>query len=153
MKLCPKCNRSYRDETLRFCLEDGTALTVTGRSPSDEATRRSGPGGRDSDPPPTEIMHEPASPTLKISGPTQASYDTRAEPRAGNPLLTAGVIAIALLLLALVGIAGYFVLRQSNGNEATQPNRGSSPTVREGSSPIKAQKNDPVSSDTRNADE
>jgi hypothetical protein len=150
MKRCPKCNRTYRDETLRFCLEDGAALTAVGRSPSDEATRRSGPGARDSDPAPTEIMPGPGSPTLKISGPTQSSYDTRAEPRAANPLLTAGVIAIALLLLALVGIAGYFVLRQP----------GISPTVREGSgSPTPnreqglTQKNDPVPSDTRSADE
>jgi hypothetical protein len=150
MKLCPKCNRTYRDDTLRFCLEDGTALTAVGRSPSDEATHRSGPGARDSDPPPTEIMHERGSPTLKVAGPTQSSYDARAEPRAGNPLLTAGVIAIALLLLALVGIAAFFVLRQP----------GSSPAVREGSaSPTpnrekaSTQKKDPVSSDTRSADE
>ncbi|PYS87094.1 MAG: hypothetical protein DMF70_01225, partial [Acidobacteria bacterium] len=81
---------------------------------------------------------------------TQSSYDARVEPRAGNPLLTAGVIAIALLLLALVGIAGYFVLRQP----------GISPTVREGSaSPTpnrekgSTQKNDPVPVETRNADE
>jgi len=65
-------------------------------------------------------------------------------------LLTAGVIAIALLLLALVGIAAYFVLRQP----------GISPTVREGSgSPTpnrekgSTQKNDPVPINARNADE
>jgi len=150
MKRCPKCNLTYRDDTLKFCLEDGTALTAVGRSPSDEATRRSGPGARDSDPPPTEIMPGPGSPTLKISGPTQSSYDARVEPRAANPLLTAGVIAIALLLLALVGIAGYFVLRQP----------GISPTVREGSgSPtpnrekVSTQKNDPVPINARNSDE
>src|SRR5712691_1859396 len=150
MKRCPKCNRTYRDDTLRFCLEDGTALATVGRSPSDEATRRSGPSARDSDPPPTEIMPDRGSPTLKVSGPTQSSYDARAEPRATNPVLTAGVIAIALLLLALVGIAGYFVLRQT----------GSSPTVREGSGSStpnrekgSIQKNDPVPSDTRSADE
>ncbi len=150
MKRCPKCNHTYRDDTLRFCLEDGTALATVGRSPSDEATRRSGPGARDSDPPPTEIMHERGSPTLKVSGPTQSSYDGRAEPRAASPLLTAGVIAIALLLLALVGIAGYFVLRQP----------GSSPTVREGlGSPTpnrekaSTRKDDPVPVDTRSADE
>jgi hypothetical protein len=152
MKLCPKCNRTYRDETLRFCLEDGAALTV-GRSPGDEATRRSGSGARDSDPPPTEIMPGPGSPTLKISGPTQSSYDTRAEPRAANPLLTAGVIAIALLLLALVGIAGYFVLRQPGGLQSAETNRGGSPTPREGSSPSKGQKNDPVPVNTRSGDE
>ena len=150
MKLCPKCNRTYRDDTLRFCLEDGSALTTVGRSPSDEATRRSGPGARDSDPPPTEIIHERGSPTLRVAGPTQSSYDTRAEPRAGNPVLTAGVIAIALLLLALVGIAAFFVLRQP----------GSNPTVREGpASPTpnrdKAsnRKEDPAPNDTRSADE
>jgi F5/8 type C domain len=150
MKLCPKCNRTYRDDTLRFCLEDGTALTIVGRSPSDEATRHSGSGARDSDPPPTEIIPERASPTLKVAGPTQSSYDTRGEPRTGNPLLTAGVIAIALLLLALVGIAGYFVLRQPS----------TSPTVKEGSaSPTPnrekatTRKDDPAPSDTRSADE
>jgi F5/8 type C domain len=150
MKLCPKCNRTYSDDTLRFCLEDGTALAVVGRSPSDEATRRSGPSARDSDPPPTEIMHERGSPTLKVAGPTQASSDARAEPRATNPLLTAGVIAIALLLLALVGIAGYFVLRQP----------GISPTLREGlGSPTPnrekaaTRKEDPAPVDSRNADE
>jgi hypothetical protein len=150
MKLCPKCNRTYRDDTLRFCLEDGTALVTVGQSPSDEATRRSGPGTRDSDPPPTEIMHERGSPTLKVAGPTQSSYDARVEPRAGNPLLTAGVIAIALLLLALVGMAAYFVLRQPRssltvreGSVSPTPNRDKRPT----------QKNDPVSADTRSPDE
>src|ERR1700674_726859 len=153
MKHCPKCNRTYRDDTLRFCLEDGAALATVGRSPRDEPTRPSRPGTRDSDPPPTEIMHERGSPTLKVAGPTQSSYDARAEPRAANPVLTAGVIAIALLLLALVGIAGYFVLRQTNGNDSAQTNTVPSPTVKAGSSPARGQKNDPVPVDTRNADE
>jgi hypothetical protein len=43
------------------------------------------------------------------------------------------VIAIALLLLVLVGIVAFFVIRQSGGNQtATTNDRGSSPTVREG---------------------
>jgi hypothetical protein len=67
--------------------------------------------------------------------------------------LTAGVIAIAVLLLALVGIAGYFVLRQTNGSESAQTNPSPSPTARGGPSPAKVQKNDPVSSDPRSADE
>src|SRR6185503_5062425 len=42
-----------------------------------------------------------------------------------NPLLTGGVIAIALLLLVLVGIVAYFVLKQSNTNQSatTDTNR------------------------------
>ncbi|HSP62161.1 MAG TPA: discoidin domain-containing protein [Pyrinomonadaceae bacterium] len=153
MKRCPQCNRTYRDDTLRFCLEDGTALAAVGRSPGDEATRRTGPGARDSDPPPTAVMRPPGSPTLKVSGPTQSTYDPIAERRPTNPLLTAGVISIALLLLVLVGIAAYFVLRQPGGAESAQVNRGSSPNPKEGASPNKGQKNDPASSDTRRADE
>lgn len=147
MKHCPKCNRSYRDDTLRFCLDDGTSLAVAGRSPSDEPTL---PTARDSNPPPTEIMPGRGPNTLKVAGPTHSSYDNRAEPRAGNPILTAGVIAIAVLLLALVGIAGYFVLRQTSG-EVAQTN--SSPSPKGNPSPIKAQKSDPAVADTSKADE
>jgi len=133
MRLCPKCHRQYEDDSLRFCLEDGTALAVVSRR---------------AEPPVTEILPARAQPTLKSSAePTIPSYpnfgDLRpapAEKRQSNPILTAGVVAIAVLLLALVGIAGFFVLRQAGGADSAQSNqsgptdvnRGSSPTVREG---------------------
>lgn len=112
MKRCPKCNRKYEDNTLKFCLEDGSTLAAVTRDP---------------EPPTTEILPR-VQPTLKSSaGPTIPSYPNVAdfrpassEARHSNPILTAGVVAIALLLLALVGIAGYFVLRQSGGNESAK---------------------------------
>jgi F5/8 type C domain-containing protein len=134
MKRCPKCKRKYEDDTLKFCLEDGATLSVA---------------ARDADPPATEIMPR-VQPTLKSSaGSTIPSYpnagDFRPAPseaRASNPILTAGVVAIVLLLVALVGIAAYFVFKQTGDNSAkTNPsssptaNQGTSPTVREGSSP------------------
>lgn len=127
MKGCPKCNRKYEDDTLRFCLEDGTALSAV---------------TRDAEPPPTEILPSRVQPTLKSSGPTIPSYpnlgDLRPAPseaRQSNPILTVGVIAIAVLLLALVGIAAFFVLRQSGGTESTSTNQSSTPTVKGASSP------------------
>ena len=139
MKRCPKCNRKYDDDTLRFCLEDGTSLSAV---------------TRDAEPPPTEIMPARGQPTSKSSaGPTVPSYpnvgDFRSSPsesRQSNPVLTAGVVAIALLLLALVGIAGYFVLRQSGGTESAQVNRDTGPNVKDGaSSPGNSRaKNDPA---------
>ena len=30
MKICPKCNKTYTDESLNFCLDDGTVLNQTG---------------------------------------------------------------------------------------------------------------------------
>jgi len=66
---------------------------------------------------------------MKPSGPTIPSY-LSADParsdagaaRRSNPILTVGVVAIVLLLLALVGIAGYFVFKQSVANEASKTN-------------------------------
>ena len=108
MKRCPKCHRVYEDPTLRFCLEDGSPLF----------------DARDSEAPATEILPARGTPTLKSSAPTVPSYQGLSEPRpevregrASNPILTAGVVAIVLLLLALVGIVGFFVFRQTRERE------------------------------------
>ncbi|CAN5724956.1 hypothetical protein BH20ACI4_BH20ACI4_00790 [soil metagenome] len=42
MKTCPSCNQTYTDETLNFCLNDGTTLV-----------------SKDSEPPPTIFMDPP----------------------------------------------------------------------------------------------
>lgn len=121
MKRCPKCQRSYADESLRFCLEDGTALaTIT----------------REVEPPPTAILSR-ETPTQKSSAPTIPSYPnlnvapaSAAPARQSNSVLTAGVIIIALLLLALVGIAAFYVIKQSGGSESTQVNPQSIPSAK-----------------------
>lgn len=120
MKRCPKCKRSYDNDTLRFCLEDGSPLF----------------DARDSEAPATAILPGRGSPTLKSTGPTVPSYLNTGEPRAdqpdkrgSNPLLTVGVIAIALLLLALVGIAAVFVMRQ--GADDAKINRSATPSTKD----------------------
>ncbi|HEX6190058.1 MAG TPA: discoidin domain-containing protein [Pyrinomonadaceae bacterium] len=126
MKRCPKCHRAYEDETLRFCLEDGSPLF----------------DARDSEAPATEILPARGTPTLKSTGPTVPSYQNVSgpspeirDPRGTNPVLTAGVIAIVCLLFALVAIAGVFVFRQSREKEpevaraATPSSTSTSPTA------------------------
>ena len=54
-KRCPKCKRTYDDNTLRFCLEDGVALVVDSGSSL----------GSGSDSTPTEFMNQRVPPTLK----------------------------------------------------------------------------------------
>lgn len=124
MKRCPKCDRRYKDDTLRFCLEDGTPLSAITR---EEA-------------PPTEILPR-AQPTLKASGPTVPSYPNtprvpQSEARQSNPILTGGVIAIALLLLLLVGIVSYFVLKQSGTSQTTRQSLAATPTPGDNSTPV-----------------
>src|SRR5687768_4989642 len=126
MKRCPKCHRAYEDETLRFCLEDGSPLF----------------DARDSEAPATEILPARGTPTLKSTGPTVPSYQAVSGPsteirdaRSSNPVLTIGVIAIVGLLLALVAIAGVFVFRQSRERDpevartATPSSTATSPTA------------------------
>ncbi len=113
MKSCPKCKRKYDDDTLSFCLDDGSPLF----------------DARDSAAPGTEILPGRGAPTLKSSGPTVPSF-RESDPgpsvervaRPSNPLLTAGVIAIAVLLLVLVGIVAFFMLKQSGGGESATTN-------------------------------
>jgi len=117
MKSCPKCKRNYDDDTLSFCLDDGTPLF----------------DARDSAAPATEILPGRGAPTLKSSGPTVPSFrgsdpgpSVERVTQPSNPILTAGVISIAVLLLVLVGIVAFFVLKQSGGSESATTN--TSPT-------------------------
>jgi hypothetical protein len=132
MKRCSKCNRAYEDETLRFCLEDGSPLF-------DE---------RDSAAPATEILPARATPTLKSTGPTVPSYqapaESRPEPagRGSNPIMTVAVIAIVVLLFALVAIAGIFVFRQSRERE---PEVAGTATPTASPTAVKRQDNDDAS--------
>ncbi len=137
MKRCPTCQSIYTDDSLVFCLQDGSRLELTGDAPvsplSDEATilaanRRTG------EPPPTEILDHRSAPTVKINASVTAvdrrhtheteeiqksasssSPSSPSSPSSAtaspNRLLTTGVIMIAVLLLALVGIGIAFLFR------------------------------------------
>jgi hypothetical protein len=107
MKRCPQCNREYADDTLRFCLEDGTSLVAL----------RTGV-----EPPPTEMLPAQSRLTDRSSEPTLPAYpaSVRAQPnesRRSNPFLVAGVIAIVLLLIVLVAIAAIYVIQHSPANQ------------------------------------
>jgi hypothetical protein len=113
MKRCSSCNREYDDVTLRFCLDDGTPLSVADYRSHALATE--------------VLPQRPASipnyssqtiPAYPVSDPVRSAQH---EPRRSNPILIAGVIAIVLLLMALVGIAGFFVFNQF-GSDAAKTN-------------------------------
>ena len=80
MKTCPACKTQYTDDTLRFCLQDGTPLVF---------------------PLETEI------PTVVNDQPAWESQVTRvaAAPRKKGPRMAIIVAAAALAILALIGAA------------------------------------------------
>lgn len=79
MKSCPTCNRTYPDETLAFCLVDGSILSA----PYDpQATL---PPTRVTTPPPTEILQPPVSARNETIQPTiTAPPPPVYNPQAGN---------------------------------------------------------------------
>jgi hypothetical protein len=138
MKRCPKCNREYRDESLKFCLEDGTPLVSPLRP----------------EPPPTEVLPAPLSAT-QASVETIPSY-SNAQPyapppdrRRTNPFLITGMIAIVLLLIALVAIAAIYVIQHSgpaNSNNTNLVNSESPSPLRATPEPTRQRAGDPTPS-------
>jgi hypothetical protein len=146
MKRCPTCNRTYTDDTLAFCLEDGASLQTASDSelPYDsEPTVRAFAATLNDEPPPTEIFEPRALPTAQMPPPyTQAAQQQRARVTAPDrvdstspptlspaaatetrPQNTTRVImfsVLATVLLIAVGSIGAWVLLKDEKETATQ---------------------------------
>ena len=95
MKRCPTCGRDYNDDSLSFCLDDGSEL-LFGPGPTDE--------------PATAVLHSTADPAEAL---TRAQIHTTNQPtarqnvfvhRAAKPLLVSTAVALIL-------VCGFFVYR------------------------------------------
>lgn len=64
MKRCPQCNRTYTDDALSFCLDDGSPLLGTAAPPSfDPSATVQMPSSRETTPQPTIAYPSQATPT------------------------------------------------------------------------------------------
>lgn len=106
---CPVCKTTYTDETLRFCLADGTTLTAIQR---DE---------------PTLVRRRGENP-LRFDIPESS---TAAAKGSGSNILKIILAAMLLgfLALAVVGIGGFFFYYKSgnNADQQTKPLPSASP--------------------------
>jgi eukaryotic-like serine/threonine-protein kinase len=105
MKRCPECRRDYYDETLLYCLEDGTALVQGSVPPPDEAQ--------------TAILHETAPPneaatraqihSTNADGPDQ-TIAVEKKPN-GRPFVRRTLLVLAsVAVLIVVGLLAYMYL-------------------------------------------
>lgn len=127
MKYCPKCITQYADDTLLFCLDDGTPLAV------------SRPGEM-----PTAILSDtelltsvrtakPASdPRLVDSQVTRVSsleaVPAHSARRKSNTLTAVVLTAVSMIMLfGIAGLVGYVIYLRSNGpgTSSTEPNKNS----------------------------
>jgi hypothetical protein len=123
MKTCPSCNRNYADDSLRFCLEDGSTL-----SPPFE------PGGRSLGTAQTEVLISP-SPTQPYSipvAPTQASANIPFAPAPAHPVspspagdrprsraLAATILVSVTLILFVSSFVYWMTLGRTNNVKPT----------------------------------
>lgn len=141
MKRCPTCQSVYTDNSLIYCLQDGSKLSAVEEAElPDDVARRMSTGGRDL--PATEILKQEDMPTVRIE-PGPNTQEQRARPTALNqpvrpsdglnsaptayaPRSNRTVIAlsvlVALLLLALGGLITWVMLRDKQGAAAQQNN-------------------------------
>src|SRR5882672_473663 len=113
MKTCPSCNRSYTDEALNFCLQDGSPLV---NAPlTSETTAES----RNPDPPATQIYHPNAPvppPPGGQGGPYQQQYSPMPQytpmAMAPQPRRSTAIwwILGALAVVVVLGFGGVIVL-------------------------------------------
>lgn len=114
MKRCPKCRRDYYDDTLLYCLDDGSALL---EGPASAGTN---------DGPPTAILHDTRSSdeaatlahTHKIGAESRAlaakkQDEARCSTRPALGPLLAGIVAVAAL------IGGFFGYRYFKSSDST----------------------------------
>ena len=97
MKTCPQCHRTYADETLNFCLEDGEWL-------------------RSDDDPETAILHEtdavgnaPTRAQIHMTDRSDVFQDRRG--RTSNYTDLNKKLAIAAFVVAVVGVVGFLGYR------------------------------------------
>jgi hypothetical protein len=140
MKRCPTCQRTYTDDSLRFCLQDGTALLSESSASFDASATlvlSEGEGARP-EPPPTEVLARSAEQTLPMQKAAQTAspppprvtaHDapgvTLHSPGGQSSALVIGLAAtVAILLLALGGMGAWMLLRDDKGGETKETRSG-----------------------------
>ncbi|MFL6467598.1 MAG: hypothetical protein ACJ72Z_06545, partial [Pyrinomonadaceae bacterium] len=108
MKRCPECRRDYYDETLLYCLDDGSAL-LEGPASSESATAILGPASAASVTDASETqLYDSAPATNREPEPTRRGHS----PLRRRALFAVPVIAI-ILAAATYGLFKYFGTRSS----------------------------------------
>jgi hypothetical protein len=125
MKICPRCQKTYPDDNLNFCLEDGTTLQqMAAGSPP---------------PPPTVQMNQPPVSKPSQPAPTQQAWNTPQQYAAPTPKKSSKAWIWVLLILGFVIVVcgggfgllayiGYKTAEQENANRASTSNTSTTNT-------------------------
>src|SRR3989442_13758030 len=99
MKRCPTCKRTFGDDTLSFCLDDGTPLVAATRPDSEETLVLPSSSDRGARIPDTQPYNQPSGRST-LAGEPPLRYATAPPQRSVWPWL----LAIAAVLLLGFGV-------------------------------------------------
>jgi TonB family protein len=120
MKSCPTCHRVYEDETIHFCLEDGTPLVTTSASSSDPGATLVIPAARVTDQAATEVLTEKTVPPTQpaLAAPRQPDAPVHAAPAERKRNALPWILGAAVVLgLSAIAVA-WIVTRSSESNSS-----------------------------------
>ncbi|MBK8467215.1 MAG: hypothetical protein IPL32_15460 [Chloracidobacterium sp.] len=132
MKICPKCRKTYEDNNLNFCLDDGSALNVTDQAAPTVVM-----------PSPSETGTQQAAPT-QWQTPMQQSQTTRKSSNAWIWVLL--ILGVSILLCGGGSIAGFLFLRSQQSSVSSEwpslPTQKPSASPTSSSTPLKTGKSE-----------
>src|SRR6059058_3382361 len=130
MKRCPQCNRTYSDDALSFCLDDGSPL-VSAAAPSsfDPGATVQYPQGRDTTPQPT-IAYPGAAPSMPPPPPAAPPQQWSPMPpqapqkRSVWPwLLGIGAVLVFMVIgIVILAVAIVKITNDNNNNRVANTN-------------------------------
>lgn len=123
MKRCPRCHRTYTDETLKFCRDDGALLETNPLEPESSDTLML-PGARTNVAEPTQLLQSETAQGRDTTSPIEAARNSHPENREGagesKRRRRGVVIAVSVLILAATGL-GLWLIKNRSLSGSTNP--------------------------------
>jgi hypothetical protein len=114
MKICPRCQKTYADDNLNFCLEDGSVLAQGSAAPPPSY------GGQQVPPtnPQASIPSQSQQPQWNLQGQQQPQYAMQSQPqKKSRAWIWVLLILGAVILLCGGGVVGLFIYGTQQANQ------------------------------------
>lgn len=125
MKICPRCQKTYTDENLNFCLDDGTVLAQAGGAEM----------------PPTVLLNQPRMTEPGQQLPTANQWNTAQpqnsmQPKKSSKTWIWVVLILGVLVLlcggGFVGFLAYVGMQENDTKTSTNTDGRPTPTPKSG---------------------
>src|ERR1041384_488482 len=136
MKSCPNCNRTYSDDTMTFCLVDGSVLSA----PYDPDQTRRIPEPRTTQAAATEILpsgssgsRPPLQSTIRVPTPSvppvySSNQSTNIDESSRRSIVPWLLVSAAIVIVGIVGIVAVVIMAPGFANNKTSARTQASPT-------------------------